>query len=282
MRCQFARGLYPIKVPSGSKMLHCRLLSVRTMQIDQRWRYSLYDPFWRLYRNREAGGVLIGEDGEVPMDPGDCLVLPAWSRYRTRCSGAVRHDFFHFDPIGLPGSWVRMHCLRLVRLGRCPEWDPLIDQLPIDDRSDWRLQLRAQAVVCAALAAYLASISEAQEPASADDARTQDRDLIRPAVSWIEDHLRDPLPVDLLADRCGMHRDRFTRTFIRAIGSPPARHVAERRIAAAAHLLISTDQPIDEVATATGFANRYHFSRVFQRILGIAPAAYRRQGRFGR
>ena len=265
-----------------TSVLYCRLISARTMLIDQRWRCSLYDPFWRLYRNRHAGGVLISEDGEVAMEPGDCLVLPAWSRYRTRCVGAVRHDYFHFDPIGLPGSWVRSHCLRLVRLGRRPEWDSLIDQVPIDDRSDWGTQLQAQALVCAALTAYLAAIGDSQEAASPDDARGQDRELIMPAVHWIENHLRDPLPVGLLADRCGINRDRFTRTFIRAIGSPPARHVAERRISAAAHLLITTDQPIDEVATTIGFANRYHFSRVFHRILGISPAAYRRQGRFGK
>ncbi len=36
---------------------------------------------------------------------------------------------------------------------------------------------------------------------------------------------------------------------------------------------------IDAVAAASGFGNRFYFSRVFARHLGVAPGAYRRMAR---
>jgi transcriptional regulator GlxA family with amidase domain len=82
-----------------------------------------------------------------------------------------------------------------------------------------------------------------------------------------------------LAQRCGLGREGFTRAFRRATGRSPARYALERRLARAAELLAGGDEPIEAVAAACGFANRYHFSRAFARILACSPAAYRRQGR---
>ena len=60
------------------------------------------------------------------------------------------------------------------------------------------------------------------------------------------------------------------------MGLPPIRYFTERRIAAAAWRLATSDEEIADIATATGFANRFHFSRIFSRQLGCGPAAYRR------
>ena len=257
-------------------MYHCRVLVATATTIDQRWRYSLYDPFWRLYRNRDAGAVLIGADGERPMAAGECLLLPAWTRFSTRCTSAVRHTYLHFDVIGLPGAWIRDHC-DLVALPAREDWNDLLGALPLHRESQWSLHLRIQAMLCAAVALAIDQVGS--EASAVEAASSLERESISPVVRWIESHLADPLPVEALALRSGFSRDHFTRIFTRAMGSSPARHVAERRIAAAALRLLRSDDSIENIAAAVGFANRYHFSRVFHRILGITPAAYRRQGR---
>jgi transcriptional regulator GlxA family with amidase domain len=38
-------------------------------------------------------------------------------------------------------------------------------------------------------------------------------------------------------------------------------------------------RPIEAIATATGFTDRFHFSRSFKHRFGIAPAAYRQMHR---
>jgi len=257
---------------------HCRVLNATEVVID-RWECSLYDPFWRFYRNRDDGAVIITGQGEHPMRAGECLLVPAWSRFTTRCSGTVRHTFVHFDPVGLPSAWVREHCTRLVPLPRRKEWDTVLDTLPVRDPDAWAQHLRCQAMLCEALAMGIAAAGK--EVVAGGEERRAGVSVVEPALRWIDTHLRDPLPVDLLARRCGIGRDHFTRAFTRAIGTSPARHVAERRITAAALRLLNSDDGIEVIAEEVGFANRYHFSRVFQRILRTSPAVYRRQGRMG-
>lgn len=259
---------------------HCRLLHHGTVTIDQRWVCRLHDPFWRLYRNRDTGAVIIDQDGvEFPLVASACVLVPAWSRFTTRCAGPVRHTFLHFDPVALPAAWVRERCTKLVTLPRRRDWDALLDVLPISDARDWAPHLRCQAMLCEAVALAVGAAGSTADTTGV--ARPTDVVAVEPAVLWIDNHIADPLPVDLLARRCGLGRDRFTRVFTSAMGSSPARYVAERRVTAAALRLLSSDDGIEQVAEQVGFANRYHFSRVFHRILGTSPAAYRRQGRLG-
>lgn len=262
-------------------MHHCNVLHASATVIDQRWVCSLYDPFWRFYRNRDEGATLIAADGsETLMRAGACLLVPAWAGCRTRCHGRVRHTYLHFDPVGLPGSWVRERCTGVVALPPRDDWSPILDALPVGADAAWSHLLRCQAMLCEAMAIAVDRAGGAGE-AHLDPARSDDRRLVEPAVAWVESHLKELLPVDLLASRCGLGRDHFTKVFTRAMGSSPARHVAERRIAAAAFALLRGERPIEEVAASVGFANRYHFTRVFRRILRTTPAAYRRQGRLG-
>lgn len=260
-------------------MLHCRILHGNEVIITPTWKCSLYDPYWRFYRNRDDGAVIFDDEVEHPLRAGAYVLVPAWGRFRTRCSRDVRHTYLHFDPLGLPGRWVRERCTQLIDLPRRPAWDALLDAMPLREDSPWSLHLRCQAMLCEAVATVIDRLGG--DAAGDDDARGEDRRLVDPAVRWVEEHLADPLPVDLLANRCGVARDHFTRVFTRAMGSSPARHVAERRVAAAALLLLRSDEAIEGIAERVGFANRYHFTRVFTRILRTSPAAYRRQGRLG-
>jgi transcriptional regulator GlxA family with amidase domain len=51
--------------------------------------------------------------------------------------------------------------------------------------------------------------------------------------------------------------------------------VQERRVQRAAELLARTTLSIDEIAERCGFANRYHFSRVFAQRMAAPPGRYR-------
>ena len=54
-------------------------------------------------------------------------------------------------------------------------------------------------------------------------------------------------------------------------------HLKQRRIEKASILLHHTDHSIDEIAELCGFGDRYYFTRVFTRQLGLGPAAYRKR-----
>ena len=46
---------------------------------------------------------------------------------------------------------------------------------------------------------------------------------------------------------------------------------------AAKQLMSVRDLPLSEIAISAGFANQSHFTRVFSSIVGISPAAWRRE-----
>ena len=59
--------------------------------------------------------------------------------------------------------------------------------------------------------------------------------------------------------------------FQKATGKPLALWIRERRIVAAQKLL-GQGQSVSSVAAQLGFANPYHFSRVFKSVTGVAPS----------
>ena len=54
-------------------------------------------------------------------------------------------------------------------------------------------------------------------------------------------------------------------------------HYTEQDVAEAARALALTEKSIKQIALECGFTNRYYFTRVFTRRIGMGPAAYRRQ-----
>ena len=94
-------------------------------------------------------------------------------------------------------------------------------------------------------------------------------------LRYIDAHLADLLPNSKLAELAHASESHFIRMFRRTLGRTPARHVQERRVSNAAELLVRTSFSIDEIAERCGFANRYHFSRVFAQRMAHPPARFR-------
>ena len=97
-----------------------------------------------------------------------------------------------------------------------------------------------------------------------------------PAIEYIEDHPEEPLGNRLLAGLCSMSEAYFIRQFRALAGQSPGRYVLERRITLAEQRLLFTAASIDQIAEGLGFGNRFYFSRMFTRQVGISPAAYRK------
>lgn len=86
---------------------------------------------------------------------------------------------------------------------------------------------------------------------------------------------RNPTVAELAAALAVSPRH-LTNQCVALFGRPPARLLLELKVRRAEELLHYRAQRVREVSDALGFANPYHFSRVFRRIRGCAPSRWSR------
>lgn len=70
----------------------------------------------------------------------------------------------------------------------------------------------------------------------------------------------------------------LARLFQRYADETPLQYLTRLKMDHAAELLLHQRRTIKEVAAEVGFEDPYHFSRVFKRVHGVAPAHFRRTG----
>jgi AraC-like DNA-binding protein len=90
-------------------------------------------------------------------------------------------------------------------------------------------------------------------------------------------HLEQPLSVDALAAVADCSIATVHRLFKRHLAISPSHWVTEQRVVEAKRLLRSSSRPIQEIAAQVGIVDPFHFSRLFKRVVGQSPQAFRRQ-----
>lgn len=96
------------------------------------------------------------------------------------------------------------------------------------------------------------------------------------AVALIERHYQRRLSLAVVARAVGVPRATMATAFRRCRGKSVGMLIREVRIRRATEILIGTAAPIHEVAQQTGFFDQAHFARVFRRLTGTTPIAFRR------
>lgn len=84
------------------------------------------------------------------------------------------------------------------------------------------------------------------------------------------------ISIDDLAQMTRLSSSYFSAAFRVSFGTSPHDYISRRRIDQAERLMLTTDTPLCEIALDCGFADQSHLSRVFRRIKGTTPAAWRR------
>ena len=98
----------------------------------------------------------------------------------------------------------------------------------------------------------------------------------RRATEFLEANLDGNISVAQLANTCRLSVSQFSRAFRQLYGIPPHQWLLQRRIERAMQLLRDPAIGLADVAMACGFADQSHFTRVFTRMLGAGPGAWRR------
>lgn len=104
---------------------------------------------------------------------------------------------------------------------------------------------------------------------------------IERVLRHIEDGLDGPILLAQLAATVRLSAGYFSRAFKQSFGTPPHAYIMMCRIERAKILLLTTEVPLCEVALECGLADQAHLSRLFRRLTGETPFAWRRRRKAG-
>ena len=106
-------------------------------------------------------------------------------------------------------------------------------------------------------------------------------EFVRAAEKYLEQHFREKVPLQELADM--LHVDRFylIKEFGRYVGISPHEYQIELRISYAKELLKYSDLSVNEIAYACGMNQTSHFISLFREREHSTPARFRKEWRPG-
>ncbi|WP_224366982.1 GlxA family transcriptional regulator [Hyalangium versicolor] len=92
----------------------------------------------------------------------------------------------------------------------------------------------------------------------------------------LEKNFQDPPDVEGVAKACAMSPRTLARRFKRATGDTVHGYVQRVRIERAKELLVTTPEPVEQVALAVGYGDVTAFRKVFRSLAKVTPSDYRK------
>jgi AraC-like DNA-binding protein len=98
----------------------------------------------------------------------------------------------------------------------------------------------------------------------------------RRVEAFIREHITEPVLLDDLAIVADLSVSHFSRLFKQSFGCSPHAHIMRLRVEHARRLMLTTDEPLSQIALACGLSDQSHLSKLFRKVAGQSPRAWRR------
>nr|WP_297916553.1 AraC family transcriptional regulator [uncultured Allomuricauda sp.] len=267
------------------------------------WKLDLWDchdmafPFWRIYWNKNKGGLLQQGQNTYAMDPKSIYIISPFTSFSTRFSlnhsfdqgvnvygrsitasdnedliskSALLHLFVHFN-LGVPFDNVYPGVFPIKASDdQLKKLNYLTEKLKLENTKFYATYtLKLQSIINDILSNIGPELFETLNV----DFRILD------VIRYIENHLQENPTNSDMADIANMATNSFSRLFRQKMNTTLHKFIMKRKIAHSCELFLHTNKSIQEVAFTMGFSDRYHFSRVFKLITGTTPAVYK-SGKF--
>jgi len=99
----------------------------------------------------------------------------------------------------------------------------------------------------------------------------------RRVAAYIETNLASKIQARDIIELTELSASYFFRAFRISFSASPSSYIAARRMARAQEMMLTTDEPLSQIAVACGLCDQSHLCRVFRRIVGATPRAWRRE-----
>lgn len=274
------------------------LLNVSYSAVDQSWNYdNVVSPYWRLYLITAGQARIFHHNQTFELKPGHMYLIPAFSFSRYTCDSKMEQFYIHFvEEVGEGESIynnagfeyeVKANDIDIRLFERLLNINPgrhLDKEDPKDYENHQTLKrfenynnqlppniyIETNAIISLLLSRFVninfsKPIGQNDNPAKLNE-----------ALSFIHKNLSKPITVKLLADKCYMNADYFSRLFYERMKVRPLQYIQDRRIERAKLLLSSTGHSIKQISHLIGFENPTYFTRLFRKATNHSPVAFRK------
>lgn len=226
-----------------------------------------FDSYLLLYVRRGTGYYLNKDRRRVPLPQDSFALIDCHGPHEYGAEEPCEIYWIHFD-----GPTAKEVCDAIIRegrfipknLNRCRG-----TLMELCEQTAARGPMEA-ALVNRMIVNMLTEFLVAGEPGiAASDATIED---IR---TYMLDNLDKSLSLDALARRASLSPYHFARKFKRHVGVSPHDFLIDARMNLAVFYLMSSDEPIKNIAYICGFSNECSFCTAFKNRLGTTPTKYR-------
>ncbi|WP_305857246.1 AraC family transcriptional regulator [Balneatrix alpica] len=257
------RGLYPLSLG------HYQQAQGHQMQRQR------HDDYLLIYCTQGAGWLELGGQRRR-IQAGDLVLLPKgvrhsyqacqqqpWSIYWAHFDGHMSPLFL--EQMGFSGDHY------LLRLGLHPKLIQDFDTLlQVRQTGFHRLAFIHASNLLKQMLSYIALLQHqlrlAEQPSL---------DLAQVHALMLE-KVHEQLDLDTLAASVGLSKFHFLKKYRELTGTTPIKHFIHLKIERACYLMDISQHPINEISQALGYEDAYYFSRLFKKVMGMAPSAYRK------
>lgn len=233
-----------------------------------RWRYShASTPTWRLYWNPEPGAWLSFHKDKIMLSPDVVVVIPPQTPFTTGFERKFSHFFVHFN---FTAGMILAEPRKIFELSAGDIILPsIMENLP---------QMSVQQRFWAASSIAQAALLKLPEDIFCMAHKEDEHNFFNMAVAIIGSDAGFSGSTGELAKLCGTSVNTLQRQFYSATGLTVRKWMLNFKMEKAVQLLLSENCSIKETAFLLGFADRYHFSKVFKEYFGTTPAYFVKSG----
>lgn len=142
-----------------------------------------------------------------------------------------------------------------------------------------KLSTSSELLIKAYILQLLHTISEDSQSSALVDKLKQSKyySELMEVVLYVEQNLDQKISLQELADHVKISPFHFHKIFTEYMGTTPNKFVTDKKIEHAKELLIFTDHPIQNIASACGYDNIQYFSNNFKKNLDLSPSQFRKR-----
>lgn len=104
-------------------------------------------------------------------------------------------------------------------------------------------------------------------------------DYVQAALEYIHSEYMHKITVGKIATVLNLERTYFSALFKRKTGVSPKRYITEYRLKIAATLIAEKGISVAVAGNSVGYSDEFAFSKIFKKIFGVSPTAYKKSHR---